>query len=284
MNMYLFAGREPGSEREFDCEIFSDNHKDALEQAKGYFGPELSKVTLIKVERDDNELAPKVLIACERYGVVRDAFIKAGFDAVSCDLVDSAVTGPHITGDVLDVLDQGWDLMIAHPDCTYLTSSAAWAFGDGPYHQKVKPGTLVGESRRDARNEALAFIAVLGFSRIPRIAIENPARGFLNTMLDIKLLGFRSNFPTQVIHPHEFGHDASKATGLALKNLPDLIPTLHIDPRWVARPGKKSLPRWGNQTDSGQNKLPPSKDRAMLRAKTYQGWADAMAKQWGDLL
>jgi hypothetical protein len=226
----------------------------------------------------------RVLIACERYGIVRDAFILAGHEAVSCDLVESAVPGPHITGDVLNVLNQDWDLMIAHPDCTYLTSSAAWAFKEGPYHQKIKPGTLVGESRIRARNDALDFISLLAAAPISRIAIENPARGFLNTMLNLEAFGFRTNFPTQVIKPHQFGHDASKDTGLALMNLPDLIPTLHIEPRWVGRPGKKPLPRWGNQTDSGQNKLPPSKDRAMLRAKTYQGWADAMAKQWGDLL
>jgi len=226
----------------------------------------------------------KILIACERYGVVRDAFIKAGHDAVSCDLVESQASGPHITGNVLNVLNQGWDLMIAHPDCTFLTRAAAWAFKDGPYHQKVKPGTLVGESRRMARIEALGFIAELANAPIDRIAIENPARGFLNTMLNLKQFYFRTNFPTQVIKPHQFGHDASKDTGLVLKNLPDLIPTEIIEPRWVEREGKKSLPRWGNQTDSGQNRLPPSKDRAMLRAKTYQGWADAMADQWGSLL
>lgn len=284
MKMFLFAARAPGSEREFDCEIFSDSYDDALSQAADYFGCELSEITLIKCERDDNEPAPKVLVACERYGVVRDAFIKAGFNAVSCDLVDTAVPGPHITGDVRDVLNQGWDLMIAHPDCTFLTSSAAWAFGDGPYHQKVKPGTLVGEARRIARRGALDFVALLACAPIPRIAIENPARGFINTMANLEVFGFRSNFPTQVIHPHEFGHDASKATGLALMNLPDLIPTAHVEPRWVVREGKKALPRWGNQTNSGQNRLPPSKDRAMLRAKTYQGWADAMVTQWGALL
>lgn len=227
---------------------------------------------------------PRVLIACERYGVVRDAFIKAGFDAVSCDLVDAAVPGPHHTGNVLEILYQGWDLMIAHPDCTFLTSSAAWAFKEGPYHQKVKPGTLVGKTRIEARTQALDFIAKLAASGIPRIAIENPARGFLNTMLDLKKFGFKSNFPTQIIHPHQYGHDASKATGLALKNLPCLEPTKGVAPRFIVGNAGKHLPRWANQTDSGQNRLPPSKDRAMLRAKTYQGWADAMASQWGSLL
>lgn len=241
----------------------------------------------------------KVLIACERFGVVRDAFIRAGHDAVSCDLVNTEAPGPHYKGNVLDVINGGWDLMIAHPDCTYLTGSAAWAFGDGPYHQQVKPGTLVGAARRTARDEALQFVAMLAGANIPRIAIENPARGFLNTMLDLKQYGFRSNFPTQIIHPHQYGHDASKATGLALKNLPDLTSTGYAPPRLVCKSCKgafayglhkcpscgsqECLPRWGNQTDSGQNRLSPGEGRAMERARTYQGWADAMAEQWGTL-
>lgn len=220
----------------------------------------------------------KVLIACERFGVIRDAFIKAGHDAWSCDLVDSMVPGPHIRGDALSVVSWGWDLMIAHPDCTYLTCSAEWAYGDGPYHQKVKPETLVGEARREARREALRFVESLATAPIPLIAIENPAVGAINRNLDLVRHGFRTNFPTQVIQPHQFGHDASKATGLALKGLPDLVHTCHIAPRVVA-----GRPRWGNQTDSGQNRLSPGEGRAMERARTYQGWADAMASQWGAL-
>ena len=220
----------------------------------------------------------KVLIACERFGVIRDAFIKAGHDAWSCDLVDSVVPGPHIRGDALSVVSWGWDLMIAHPDCTYLTCSAEWAYGDGPYHQKVKPETLVGQARRQARRQALEFVKALASSPIPRIAIENPAIGAINRNIDLTQYGFRTNFPTQVIQPHQFGHDASKATGLALKGLPDLVHSSHIEPRIVS-----GRPRWGNQTDSGQNRLSPGEGRAMERARTYQGWADAMASQWGDL-
>lgn len=118
----------------------------------------------------------------------------------------------------------------------------------------------------------------LASSPIPRIAIENPAIGAINRNLDLIQLGFRTNFPTQVIQPHQFGHDASKATGLALKGLPDLMHTSHIEPRIVA-----GRPRWGNQTDSGQNRLSPGEGRAMERARTYQGWANAMASQWGAL-
>ncbi|MFC5705433.1 hypothetical protein [Aeromonas eucrenophila] len=226
----------------------------------------------------------KVLIACERFGVIRDTFINAGHDAWSCDMVDSEVPGPHIRGDALSVMEWGWDLMIAHPDCTYLTRSAAWAYGDGPYHQHVKPGTLVGEARRAAREQALAFVAALAAAPIPFIAIENPAIGALNKHLDLIRFGFRSNFPTQIIQPHQYGHDASKTTGLALKGLPDLQPTSLVEPSMMLQPSGRTLPRWSNQTDSDQNRLPPRDGRAMARAKTYRGWADAMATQWGPVV
>ena len=214
----------------------------------------------------------KVLIACERFGVIRDAFIKAGHDAMSCDLVDTLAAGPHYAGDVRDILNDGWDLMIAHPDCTYLTNSAAWAFGDGPYHQAVKAGTLVGAQRRAARVEALDFVRILMSAPIPRIAIENP----------IGAISSAIRKPDQIIHPYEYGDDASKATCLWLKGLPKLTPTNRIHGRLVMHNGKQ-VERWANQTDSGQNRLSPSEDRAMERAKTYQGWADAMASQWGNL-
>lgn len=242
----------------------------------------------------------RVLIGCETSGIVRDAFIKMGHDAVSCDLLPTEQPGPHYQGDLLSIINDGWDLLIAHPDCTYLTASAAWAFKDGPYHQKVKPETLVGQARRQARRESLLFVEKIAASNISKIAIENPAAGFLNTMLNIKIYGFRSNFPTQVIHPHQFGHDASKSTGLALKGLPDLKGTMQIEPRMVCcgniitdpagnrgcencNGSKKALPRWANQTNSGQNKLTPGPTRWLDRARTYQGWADAMANQWGNL-
>ena len=230
-----------------------------------------------------------ILIACEQFGVIRDAFIARGHNAVSCDLMPTRVPGPHYEGDVRDILSPWyWDLIIAHPDCTYLTVSAAWALCDPDYnrypgvgyHQKISAGTLVGEARRQAQKEALDFVELLGAVKCHRIAIENPAIGAINKNVNLIQYGFRSNFPTQIIQPHQFGHDASKSTGLALKGLPDLVPTCHIEPRIV-----NGKPRWSNQCDNGgQDKLPPSKDRAMQRAKTYQGWADAMADQWGLLL
>jgi hypothetical protein len=209
----------------------------------------------------------KVLIGCERFGVLREAFRRRGHDAWSCDLVPDAEGSPfHMQGDVLGVLYGGWDLAVFHPDCTFLTNSAAWAYGDGPYHQRVKPGTLVGAARRKAREEAVAFVRRLWAAPIPRIGIENP-RGHLSRVLG----------KSQTVQPHQFGDDASKATCLWLKNLPLLRPTYAVAPRIVD--GK---PRWANQTDTGQNRLPPSVDRAMLRAATYPGIADAMADQWSE--
>lgn len=140
-----------------------------------------------------------------------------------------------------------------------------WAYSDGPYHQTVKPGTLVGHDRRLARELAIDHVTQIWNSKIPKISIENPV-GRLST---------RFMKPSQIIQPYMFGEDASKKTCLWLKNYPQLEPTNYVLPRLV-----KGKPRWGNQTDSGQNKLPPSRNRAELRSKTYHGIADAMANQW----
>ena len=209
----------------------------------------------------------KVLIGCEHTGSVRRAFAAHGHDAWSCDLLPASDGGQHLQCDVLTVLDRGWDLAIFHADCTYLTNSAAWAYGDGPYHQKIKPETLVSAARRAARERAVAFVMALLAAPIGRIAIENPI-GYLSTAL---------RKPEQIIQPHWFGDDASKATCLWLKGLPPLVPTRPIAPRMV-----DGRPRWANQTDSGQNRLSPSDDRWALRAATYPGIASAMAAQWGS--
>jgi hypothetical protein len=158
----------------------------------------------------------------------------------------------HIKGDVRDVLLAKWDMMIAHPPCTYLCSS-------GLHWNKRRP------ERQAKTEEALAFVNTLMDANIPKIAIENPV-GCINT----KIMK-----PAQKIQPWQFGHDASKATCLWLNNLPLLKPTLLVPPRIVN--GKK---RWGNQTDSGQNKLGPSEDRWKERSRTYEGIAQAMAEQW----
>lgn len=195
----------------------------------------------------------KVLIACEYSGNVRDAFRRLGHDAWSCDLLPSETNGPHYQCDVREILDKGWDLMVAHPPCTYLCSS-------GLHWNKRRP------ERAKLTEEALEFVQFLMDVPIPKIAIENP----------IGCISTRIKRPSQTIQPWQFGDDASKSTCLWLKNLPLLTPTKLVEPRIVN--GKK---RWANQTDSGQNKLAPSETRWKERSVTYAGIAEAMAKQWG---
>ena len=195
----------------------------------------------------------RVLVACEYSGRVRDAFTAMGHYAMSCDLLPTDALGNHYQGDVRDIIENGWDLMIAHPPCTYLCSS-------GLHWNKRVPG------RAQQTEEALDFVRMLLDAPIKKIALENP----------IGCISSRIRKPDQTIQPYHFGHDASKATCLWLKNLTPLRPTLMVEPRMID--GK---PRWGNQTDSGQNKLPPSDDRWKVRSETYEGIAKAMAEQWG---
>jgi len=215
-----------------------------------------------------------VLVGCEYSGAVRDAFARKGHFAMSCDLLPTESPGPHFQGDIFDAIELGgWDLLITHPDCTYLTSSAEWAYGDGPYHQRVKPDTLVGAARRQAREDALEFVRRLFAAPIKRKCLENP-RG---------AIGSKIRKASQWIQPYEYGHDASKITGLWLDGLPPLIPTKRINGRMVEWPAGSGrfVERWANQTDSGQNNLTPGNDRWKDRARTYAGWAAAMAEQWG---
>lgn len=195
----------------------------------------------------------KVLVGCERFAAVRDAFRARGHSAWSCDLAPT--TGDprwHIQGDVFDAIEaRRWDLAIFHPDCTYLAVS-------GLHWNKRRP-------ERAAQTEAaLMFVWRLLDCGIPRIAVENP----------IGCISTRIRKPDQIIQPWQFGHPESKATCLWLKGLP------------LLRPGRVlSLPEcghWRNQTPSRQNKLGPSPERAMLRARTYPGIAKAMAAQWSS--
>lgn len=197
-----------------------------------------------------------VLVACECSRIVRDAFRSRGHMAWSCDLKPCEGDNTyHIQEDVADVLYGVWNLIIAHPPCTDLTVSCSRL-----WKQKQADG-------RQAR--AVEFF--MQFTRLKcKWAIENPV-GYMNTH-------YRK--PDQIIQPYEFGHDASKKTCLWLHGLPVLKkdPSMYFPPRIV-----NGLPRWGNQTDSGQNRLPPSETRATDRSRTYQGIADAMATQWGSL-
>jgi len=193
----------------------------------------------------------RVLVACEYSGTVRDAFIRAGHFAMSCDLLPTDAPGPHWQGDVTEILDAGWDLMIAHPPCTYLARSGMRWLKDQP---PLKSGKPVGAERRALLAESLAFFEVLMNAPIPHKCIENP-RSFLIP------------WPaTQYIQPWQFGHGETKETGLWLDNLPPLTPTDVVDGR-----------------EHRIHELPPSDDRWKVRSATYRGIADAMADQWGNL-
>lgn len=192
----------------------------------------------------------KVLVGCEFSGVVRQAFAARGHDAWSCDLLPCDIGGQHLQCDVLSVLEDGWDLAVFHPPCTFLCSS-------GLHWNTRVPG------RQEKTEEALEFVRRLLNATIPKIALENPI-GCISTKI---------RKPDQIIQPWMFGHPESKATCLWLKNLPLLKPT---DVLPLPESG-----RWSNQTPSGQNKLGPSADRWRQRSITYSGIAAAMAAQWG---
>lgn len=194
----------------------------------------------------------RVLIACEFSGIVRDAFKAKGHDAWSCDLLPTDKTGNHIQEDVLLHLNDGWDLMIAHPPCTHLAVSGAAYF-----YRKQKE-----------QADALDFVRQLLNAPIDKICLENPV-GVISTKI---------RKPDQIIQPWQFGHPESKKTCLWLKNLELLRPTNVLTTSKVTTKGQ---PRWDNQTPNGSNKFGPSVDRWKLRSITYYGIADAMADQWG---
>jgi hypothetical protein len=213
----------------------------------------------------------KVLVACEYSGIVRDAFIKKGHESISCDLLPSESNlGKHYKGDVKDILDDGWDMMIAHPPCTYLAvSGARWFYHPEDKHlpyEERRPHPLH-PNRKQLQEEALDFIKLLMKSPIEKIAIENPV-GVISTKI---------RKPEQIIQPYMFGHSESKKTCLWLKNLQPLQPTniVEEEERVVYASGK-SMPRWY----ADAYKLPPE-ERWKVRSATFPGIAKAMAEQWG---
>ena len=196
----------------------------------------------------------KVLIACEYSGRVRDAFIALGHEAMSCDLLPSDSPGPHYQGDIFDIINDGWDLMVGHPPCTYLSNS-------GVCHLHKDP------SRWPKLFEGAAFFKRLLKSSIPKIAIENPImHGYAKTLIG-------GTKQTQIIQPWMFGHTEQKATCLWLKGLMPLTATNNVKAEMLLLP-KNERERL--------HYLPPSPDRWKLRSTTYQGIADAMADQWGN--
>ena len=193
----------------------------------------------------------KVLIACEYSGRVRDSFIALGHEAMSCDLLPTDAEGPHYQGDIFDVLDDGWDLMIAHPPCTYLSNAGA---------RHLYPKKSLNQQRYEQGLEAKQFFMKLLTCNIKKICVENPVPS--------SIFGLPKYH--QVIQPYEFGHPYQKKTCLWLKNLPPLMATMYVQKQ-------ESTKVVGNWFNAG------GKDRQKNRAKTFEGIALAMANQWGTV-
>jgi len=196
----------------------------------------------------------RVLVACEYSGSVRDAFRALGHDAMSCDLLPTDIPGPHYQGDVFDIIEEGFDIMVAHPPCTHLAVSGARWFKHKQKEQK----------------EALEFVQRLMDAPIPHIAIENP----------VSIISSRIRKPEQIIQPWMFGDPFQKTTCLWLKNLPGLEPTKIVDKgeffEWTdKKTGKKKRQAVWYKEAWSKGDL-----RWKIRSKTFQGIADAMADQW----
>lgn len=191
----------------------------------------------------------RVLVACEFSGIVRDAFAARGHDAWSCDLLPTERPGNHIQGDVLKVLGDGWDLMVAHPPCTFLANSGArWLFEK--------------EGRWQQLDDGCKFFSAFLNAPIPKVAVENPQPNKWAT----ERIGRKYD---QKIQPWEFGDKQKKGTCLWLSGLPILLPTHNLRPS----AGDKSYEKvW---------RMAPGPDQAKNRSRTFQGIANAMASQWG---
>jgi hypothetical protein len=189
----------------------------------------------------------KVIVVCEYSGTVRDAFIRAGHDAISCDILPTESPGPHLEMDARLVDYTGYDLAICHPPCTHLAvSGARW------FKNKVQE-----------QQDALDFVRFLMALPVEKICIENP----------VSIISSKIRKPDQIIQPYWFGHPEQKTTCLWLKNLPHLTPTniVPAGPVHTTKSGK-NIPTWYN--------LPPGPDRWKLRSKTFSGVAEAMSLQW----
>ena len=196
----------------------------------------------------------KILIACEYSGIIRNEFYKNGHDAVSCDIIDTEIPGKHIIDDVLNHLNENWDMMIGHPPCTYLSNAGScYLFSGGIFNKKIN------QERYKLGLEGKEFFMKLYNANINKICIENP--------VPCKI--FELPKYDQIIQPYEHGHPYQKRTCLWLKNLPKLKPTNILYKRESTKDAK-----WFNKCGTGD-------DRRRNRSKTFVGVAKAMAAQWG---
>ena len=211
----------------------------------------------------------RVLVACEFSGRVRDEFIKLGHEAISCDILPTEIDNPHYQGDVFDIVNDGWDLMIAHPPCTHLAVSGARWFK---------------EKRKDGRQQkAIEFFLQLTNVAIEKICIENP----------VSIMSTFYRKPNQIIQPYQFGHIEAKKTCLWLKNLPvlrygqaiqqsfedDATPSFTEikEPIYTTFASGKRMATW--YIEAAKDK----ENRGVIRSRTFKGIAKAMAEQWSSL-
>jgi hypothetical protein len=196
----------------------------------------------------------RVAILCEFSGTVRDSFIRRGHDAISCDLLPTEALGPHIQGDLREHDWSGYDLIIAHPPCTYLCGMGVWW-----NHKRPERWALT--------DQAEAFFRFVWSIPCERMAIENP----------IGVMSTRFRKPDQIIQPWQFGHEANKPTCLWTRGLPALVPTKIVDRgRFYTKKNGSRASVWSHQT-SGRDKT----KRAKIASTTFPGIAEAMADQWG---
>jgi len=239
------------------------------------------QINLLKIEKSEiieqlpplspDKGSPRILVACEFTGMVREAFRAKGWDAWSCDLLPTEIPGQHIQGDVLEILDNDWDMMIAHPPCTYLSIVSA------PFFNEEKYGEKAGK-RKQKREEAINFFMKLWNAPICKIAIENPV-GFINNVLK----------PTQIIHPYYFGDADKKRTCLWLKNLPAL--QYSFEDTLFEKKSIKIIPNPKGYNSRGNPyylmgemvRIKDAEERAKIRSKTFPGIARAMADQWAEV-
>ena len=205
----------------------------------------------------------KILVACEESQVVTKEFRSLGHEAWSCDILSCSGGHPewHIQGDVVPILKDNWDMVVAFPPCTHLAVSGAAHFA---------------AKRADGRQQEGIdfFMQFTKLDHIPKVAIENP----------IGIMSKIYRKPDQIIQPYQFGEDASKRTCLWLKGLPILIETCRVVGRMVTTPNGKVVERWANQCSNyGHDKTSPSPERSRIRSKTYMGIAKAIANQWHTL-
>lgn len=208
----------------------------------------------------------RVLVGCEYSGTVRDAFIALGHEAMSCDLLPSDAGEPHYQGDIFDIVDDGWDIGIFHPPCTYLTNAGVRWLHEHVVSRNGKKPVISGAVRWNELQKGADFFKALLNCSIPKVAVENP----IPHKYAVGLIGRKYD---QIVQPWMFGHPERKATCFWLKGLPKLVETNNVKAHMLTLPKREQ---------QKMHYLPPSPDRWKLRSKTYEGIALAMAQQWGS--